>query len=100
MNVNILSSSAAVLLSLVLAYVPGLAPRFDKLSSASKSLVVAICLLLIAAGSQVMACTPQLAAFVPDLDCTPLSVGGTISAFIAALVANQGTYVLAVQGKK
>ena len=100
MDHNLLAASASILLALALAYVPGLAPRFDKLSGPSKRLAVLVCLVVIAAGSQALACYPPLASLVPGLACTPMSVGGTVSAFVSALVANQGTYVLAVEGVK
>ena len=97
MTPETLSATAGALLALALAYVPGLAPKFAALSSVTKRLVVAVCLLAVAAASLALSCYAPFAALVPGLACSTTGAGDMIAAFIAALVANQGTYLLAVR---
>jgi hypothetical protein len=100
MTPNTLSALAAMLLSLALAYVPGLAPRWRALPGDHKRLLLAGALALVAGGSYALACVPQFVVFRPaafGLACTQPDLNSLLSAFVLALVANQGTYVLAVR---
>jgi len=97
MTTEALSAAAGLALALGLAYIPGLAPRFQALPGVQKRLAVALLLLAIAGGAQATACYAPLAALAGSLTCTPTSVSGLLSSFVAALAANQGTYLLAVK---
>jgi hypothetical protein len=103
MTPDTLSALAAVLLSLALAYVPGLAPRWRALPGDHKRLLLAGALALITGGSFALACVPQLAVLRPAsfaIACAQPDLNGLLSAFVLALVANQGAYVLAVRERR
>jgi hypothetical protein len=96
MNADTLSAAAGVLLSLVLSYTPGLAPRFDALAPTQKRLALLACLIAVTAASLGIACAPQLRAVWPGLpfECSASSLGSFASAFLAALVSSQAAYTL------
>ncbi len=103
MTPDTLSALAAALLALALAYVPGLAPRWRALPGDRKRLLLAGALALITGGSFALACVSQLSVFRPSsfvLTCSQPDLNGLLSAFVLALVANQGAYVLAVQRRR
>lgn len=97
MTAETLSAAAGVLLSLVLAYTPGLAPRFEALAPVHKRLVLLACLLAVSAGAVGLACSPALAAAWPNfpVPCTSSGLGALASAFLSSLVASQAAYLLA-----
>lgn len=82
-----IASIAGVVLSLLFAYVPGLAPRYAALDANSKRLVMAALLLVVTAGLVVNACRA-------DGACYQANAEQAIRILIFALVANQGTYPL------
>jgi hypothetical protein len=94
-----LSAAAGILLSLALAYVPGLAPAFERLQPLQKRLALLAALLAVAAGALGLACTPELAPILPGglAECSTLGAARLAAAFIAALVANQAAYGVAVR---
>src|SRR5262245_44791517 len=100
MTPETLSALAGLLLSLALAYVPGLAPRWTALPGDHKRLVLAAALATITAASFSLACLPELVVLRPSsfgLTCTQPDLNALLTAFVLALVANQGTYLLAVR---
>lgn len=94
MENNAIAGFAGLLLSLLFGYVPGLRDWYEALDGVRKAQVMAGLLLLAAGGLYAAACY------------TPWSVGVTcgepglwqlLEMLMAALVANQATYVLAVR---
>lgn len=103
MNANAtLNAAAGIALSLALAYVPGLAPWFNRLAPLQKRLVLLGALALVSAGSLLLACTPQLDKLLPPglVQCSNIGAAELVAAFIAALVANQAAYNVAVRRTK
>lgn len=90
MTAEQLSAIAGVILSLAFSYLPGLAPRFDKLEPTVKRLVMALLLLVVAAGAFELSC----AGVVDAATCTQASAWSMVNVFVAALVANQATYLI------
>lgn len=92
---ELLSSIVAILASLAFAYVPGLKTLYGNLTSEWKAAVMGISLLVIAAASLAIGC----AGWLPELQvtCDRSGIVGLLSALVTALVANQGTYLLAVK---
>ena len=84
-----LSALAGILLSLALAYVPGLAEWYAGLEGRAKRLVMVGLLLTAAGGALAYQCRSIAACYTAGWE-------QLLSAFIAALVANQATYLLAV----
>jgi len=85
-----LSSIAGIVLSLAFSYVPGLKGSYEKLSGDYKRLVMAALLLVTAGVVLGLSCTGVLA----NVECTQASALGLLKVFIAAMIANQGTYLL------
>jgi len=74
MTAEMISASAGILLSLVFSYVPGLSDWFNALDGAHKRLVMLAALVLPA--------------------CSQAGLLSLLEALIAALVANQATYMI------
>ena len=83
-----LAAIAGLVLSLVFSYVPGLNSMFDKLDATQKRLVMAGLLLIVAAGAFGLSCAQVLVV----VTCDKPGALGLVSAFIAALVANQAAF--------
>ena len=97
MTAQELSALAGTVLSLVLAYIPGLKDAYDKLASPQKALTMAILLLLTAAGAVAWSCR---AADVGFVKCLAANWENYLFALVAALVANQSAYSLLVRRLK
>ena len=94
MENNVIAGLAGLLLSLLFGYVPGLRDWYEALDGVRKAQTMAGLLILAAGGLYAAACY------------TPWSVGVTcgepglwqlLEMLMAALVANQATYLLAVR---
>jgi len=93
MTTDQLSALAGVILSLAFAYVPGLSNWYNALDGMYKRLVMAGLLVAIAAGAFGLSCANVIAS----VTCDRQGALGVINALIAALVANQSTYILLVR---
>jgi hypothetical protein len=91
MSAEELSLVVGLLLSLLFSYVPGFKGRFEALATETKRLVMAGLLVLVAVGSYGVACWNILDVGV---SCDQPGIVGLVTAFIAALVANQATYLI------
>ena len=93
MENNLLVMIAGVVLSLAFGYVPGLRERHAALDGVRKAQVMACVLLVAAGGVFAAACySPwQLAT------CDEAGFWQLVELFIAALIANQATYQIAVR---
>lgn len=96
MDASLLSALGGGLLSLAFAYIPGLSDWFDKLTTVSKRLVMAVALLLVSIGAVALACG-QIAIPGVAIVCDQAGVTGVAWNFVFALVANQSAYTLAVR---
>ena len=94
MTATELGSIAGIVLSLAFSYVPGLKGTYDKLSGDYKRLVMAALLLVTAGAVLGLSCAGMLA----NVECTQAGALGLLKVFIAALIANQGTYLLSPKG--
>lgn len=93
MTPETLSSAAGIVLSLAFAYVPGLQIRFEQLDSAQKRLAMALLLLIVAVAVFALSCSRVFAWIA----CDQAGAVQVVQLFIAALVANQAAYSLAVR---
>lgn len=90
-----LAAVAGIVLSLLFSYVPGLHDWYGKQTAQAKSGIMAVCILLVAILTFALSCTGlQLST-----TCDQRGAWGLVQIVIAALVANQGTYVLSPQPK-
>lgn len=83
-----LAALAGAVLSLVISYVPGLKDWYDALTPTPKRLLMLGLLALSAVGALAWGCRLDL---VP---CVVLSWENYLTAFIAAVIANQSAYLL------
>lgn len=90
-----LGALAGLILSLAFSYVPGLSDKFATLESTTKRLIMAGLLLLVAGGAFGLSCANVINA----IECTQAGALSLINTFVAALVANQATYLISPQKK-
>jgi len=91
-NAAELSSIAGVILSLAMSYIPGLSDWYNRFDSTKKSGIMALLLLIVTLGVFGLACGKVLAG--ATITCDKAGALSLIEAFIAALIANQATFVL------
>lgn len=94
MTVELLSSIAAIFFSLAFSYFPGVEAWYTPLPSNTKRLVMVGVLFVVSLGAVGLACTGLAADFGLELTCDRAGVLQVVSAFIAALMANQAAYKL------
>lgn len=82
-----IASLAGVILSILFSYVPGLKDKFEPLAPATKRLVMLALLFVAAAGALAFSCK-----VVPE--CYTQNWVTYVSALVAAVVANQGTFLI------
>lgn len=90
MDANTLSATTGIILSLLFSYMPGLSPWYEGLGREAKQLVMLVALLVTAIAAFGLSCA-NVSVAVP---CTGEGAIGLINAFVAALVANQSTYLI------
>jgi putative flippase GtrA len=95
MTIEQLSNIAGIVLSLLLAYVPAVSDWYSGKDSKQKAGIMAGLLAVAAVGVFGLSCL----GWVADLGvaCTQVSAFGLVKVFIAALIANQSTFLVAVR---
>ena len=91
MSAELLSSVAGILLSLVFSYTPGLNAKYDALATTEKRLVMLGSLVIVSLGIFGLGCAGW---FNVPITCDQAGAEQLASAFVLALVANQGTYLI------
>ena len=92
---NIIVMLAGVILSLLFGYAPGLRPWYEALEPTRKALVMLLLLVVAAAVLYGAACYTPLGA--GDITCDEAGLWTVVRLFLAALVANQATYMNGVK---
>ena len=90
---NVVVLVAGAILALLFGYVPGLRQWFEALDGVRKAQVMAGLLLLAAAGAFGASCYTPWAV----VECTQAGFWQLVELFIAAVIANQATYMMAVR---
>lgn len=96
MTAELLAGIAGTVVSVLFSYLPGLSGAYDVLDNTTKRLVMAGVLLVVAGTVYGLSCAGVFDFFTCDK-------GGILKAveiFIAALVANQATYLMSPEVKK
>ena len=93
MTAEKLAVLAGIILSLLFSYIPGLSDWFGKLEGIQKRLVMLALLLVVAAGAFGLSC----AQVITEVTCDQAGAMGLVQAFIAAVIANQATYLISPQ---
>lgn len=97
MTVEILGAIAAGILSLAVAYVPGLKDRFDQLDAAGKARWMAALLVVVTFGAFGLACANLLVLFGLEVACSAEGGVALLRILIAALVVNQAVFQIGVR---
>ena len=92
-----LASIAGVILSLALAYIPGLSAWYALKDSNAKAGIMAILLIVVALGIFGLGCVKLAGDFGLAVACDKSSAISLIKILVSALIANQGTYMLGVR---
>ena len=90
MSVELISASAGILISLILDFVPGVQTWYAKFPAHKKRLGVLVALFVVVGGAYGLSCAGLLGFFA----CSGVGAWEALSAFIAALVANQSVHLV------
>lgn len=93
MTPELIAAVVGVLLTLIFYYVPGAQAWLDTKTAEQKRLVMLGATLLVALGALGIACTGFAADFGLPLTCDRAGIVGLIKAFLAAIGANQASYM-------
>jgi len=85
-----LAAIAGVFLSLLFSYAPGLREKFAALEPTRKRGIMAAMLLLVAGSAFGLSCAGVIGSFA----CTQQGIVGLATTYVAALVANQGAFLI------
>ena len=99
MTPQTLSTAAAVALSLLFSYVPGLSHWYDGLDATRKRLTMLILLLLTTLTAFGLTCAGWAEAFGLSLSCDQPGAITLIQSLVLALTANQSTYLITPKTK-
>ena len=94
MTSELLSSIAAVILSLIASYLPGFSPWFDALTPNYKRLLMLGLLCAVAAASYGLSCGGLSELLAIPVACDTPGLMGLLRALLAAIVANQATFLI------
>lgn len=94
MSAEMLAGYAGVVLSLLFSYVPGLAPWFDGLDKKWKQLIMGMSLVVVAGVIYALGCAGISGDFGLAVTCDRKGAVELINMLMAALVANQGAYLI------
>jgi len=95
MSAEQLSAVAGVILSLAFSYIPGLQDVFEPLTPTEKRLVMASLIIIVAIAAFLAGCRGLL-----SITCDQPGVIGLLTALVAALVANQATFLISPKATK
>lgn len=90
MTADLLSSIVGILLSLAASYLPGFSGWYGPLDASRKRLVMLGLLALVGLGVYGLAC----AGLNNSVTCDQSGLLALVNSFIAALIANQATYLV------
>lgn len=90
MNFDLFSMIIGIMVSLIFSYVPGVATRFNALTSTQKSLVMLVLALVVAASIFGLSC----GKIIDSVTCDLTGIKGLAWIFISYLIANQTTHVI------
>jgi hypothetical protein len=94
MTIELLSATASSLLSLAFSYIPGLNSQYEKLDGVYKRLVMLLLLVVVAAGTLILACTPYGQMFNINVTCDQVGFAEIVRVLLTAVVANQSVFAI------
>ena len=99
MAAETISIVAGTVLSLIFAYIPGIAPKFKALEPTTKRLIMLGLLLLTSAATFGLACAGWGESWGIVVTCDLAGLQGLIYQFAIATVANQSTFLISPRTK-
>lgn len=93
MTPELLAGAAAILLSLVFTYVPGLNKKYAAIDPTYQRLIMLGALVVIAGASFGLVCAKLFTDVIP-LQCTEAGAQELAKIFVLAVIANQATYTI------
>jgi hypothetical protein len=100
MSVELLSGIAGVVLSLAVAYLPGVDAWYAAKDAKGKAQIMAVLLVAVSLVIFALACLKLAADLGLGVMCDRVSLVGLVKILVAALVANQSAYMLGVKPYK
>ena len=97
MTIELLSQLAGAALSLAMAYIPGLAEWYAGKDGPTKARIMAGLLVVVSVAIFALACAHLIADFGLAVTCDRASAVALVKILIAALIANQAAYLVAVR---
>lgn len=97
MTVEQLAQYAGVVLALLLAYIPGLADWYGAKDTMTKARIMGGLLIAVTVAVYALACAHIIADLGLAVACTKTGLLQLVQILLAALIANQATYLLAVR---
>ena len=97
MTIELLSQIAGVVLSLAIAYIPGVAEWYGAKDAKAKARIMAGLLIGVGVVIFALTCARIAGDFGLGVVCDKASLIELVTIIIAALVANQATYLVAVR---
>jgi hypothetical protein len=95
MTPDILTGAAAIVLSLIFSYIPGLNTWFAALQKEAKQLIMLGLIVIVAGASYGLACAGVFVDLTGiPLSCDQAGVLGLLRAVVVAIVANQSAYLV------
>ena len=95
MSAELISGYAGVLLSLFMSYIPGLNAKYELLDGVYKRVVMLFLLAVVAVGVYATACLGYAEQFGVTVSCDTAGATLLIRVFVAAVILNQTTYLIA-----
>ncbi len=97
MTVELLSQIAGALLALAVAYIPGASGWYSGKDGQTKAGIMAVLLVVVGAAVYGLACSGLAADFGLAIACDKASAVLLVKVLVAALIANQATFLIAVR---
>lgn len=94
-----LTTYASIVLSLLFSYVPSLSDWYAVQTATSKRLIMLGALVVVTLGAFGVSCTPLAVTLGLTVQCTAAGAYALVPAFVAAVIANQATFVVSPERK-
>jgi len=97
MSIELLAQIAGVVLSLAVAYIPKVAEWYAQKDSPAKARIMGGLLVVVSVAIFALTCARIFGDLGLGVSCDPASAVGLVKILLAALIANQTTFLIAVK---
>lgn len=92
-----ITTYAAILVSLLFSYIPGLNDWFAIQTATKKRLVMLGVMLIVTLGAFGLSCTPLVVSLHLAVSCTAAGAYDLVPSFVAAVIASQAAFAISPQ---